>query len=361
MIILFRACFWPPAWSGWQWHRLGHLASRSPVDRIVAVVNDEVITQHELRSRLDSALGQLQRQGMPLPPRNVLEKQMLERLVMDKVQLQQARDMGLRIDDTQLEQALQRIAAGNNLSLAQFRAALEKDGIAFASFREEIRAEMTIARLREREVESKIFISDGEVDNYLAGASGREVPGKSISWRISCCERPSRRVRSRFRSCVPKPSRYSTVQKGRGFCATRGCLFGCSGRHEGRQSRLAFARSPADTMFAEASLKLKVGEVSPVLRSSNGFHLIKLLAKRGGGAAQAVEQTHARHILIKVNEVVSESEARHKLEGLQANGSSTVKALPSWPGFSRRTGRRPKAAILAGSTLATPFRSSSGR
>jgi peptidyl-prolyl cis-trans isomerase SurA len=114
------------------------------------------------------------------------------------------------------------------------------------------------------------------------------------------------------------------------------------------------------TMFAEASLKLKVGEVSPVLRSSNGFHLIKLLAKRGGGAAQAVEQTHARHILIKVNEVVSESEARHKLEGLRS-GSGTVKALPNWPGFSRRTGRRPKAAILAGSTPATPSRSSSGR
>jgi hypothetical protein len=148
------------------------------VDRIVAVVNDEVITQHELRSRLDSALGQLQRQGMSPPPRDVLEKQVLERLVMDKVQLQQARDMGLRIDDAQLEQALQRIAAGNNLSLAQFRAALEKDGIAFASFREEIRAEMTIARLREREVESKIFISDGEIDNYLAVRVGQGRAGE---------------------------------------------------------------------------------------------------------------------------------------------------------------------------------------
>jgi peptidyl-prolyl cis-trans isomerase SurA len=99
------------------------------VDRIVAVVNDEVITLHELRSRLDSALGQLQRQGMAPPPRDVLERQVLERLVMDKVQLQLARDMGLRVDDVQLEQALQRIASGNKLTLAQFRAALEKDGV----------------------------------------------------------------------------------------------------------------------------------------------------------------------------------------------------------------------------------------
>ena len=149
------------------------LAQPIPVDRIVAVVNDEVITLHELRTRLDGALAQLQRQGTQLPPRDVLERQMLERLVIDKVQLQQARDMGVRVDDAQLEQALQRIAAGNKMSLAQFRAALEKDGIAFASFREEIRGEMTIARVREREVESKIFISEGEIDNYLAGASGQ--------------------------------------------------------------------------------------------------------------------------------------------------------------------------------------------
>ena len=149
------------------------LAQPIPVDRIVAVVNDEVITLHELRTRLDGALAQLQRQGTQLPPRDVLERQMLERLVIDKVQLQQARDMGVRVDDAQLEQALQRIAAGNKMSLAQFRAALEKDGIAFASFREEIRGEMTIARVREREVESKIFISEGEIDNDLAGASGQ--------------------------------------------------------------------------------------------------------------------------------------------------------------------------------------------
>ena len=142
-----------------------------PVDRVVAVVNDEVITRHDLRTRFDSALAQLKRQAMQAPPRDVLERQVLERLVIDKVQLQLARDMGLRVDDTQLDQALQRIAAGNRMSLGQFRAALEKDGIAFASFREEIRAEMTIARVREREVDSKIFISDGEIDNYLAGLS----------------------------------------------------------------------------------------------------------------------------------------------------------------------------------------------
>ncbi len=318
MIILFRSVLLATCLVG-----LAMAQTRTPgqpiaVDRIVAVVNDEVITQHELRSRLDSALGQLQRQGMSPPPRNVLEKQMLERLVMDKVQLQQARDMGLRIDDTQLEQALQRIAAGNNFSLAQFRAALERDGITFASFREEIRAEMTIARLREREVESKIFISDGEVDNYLAGASGQGGAGEEYQLAHILLRAPESASPEQIQKLRAKAEQVlDRSNKGEDFAQLAAAYSDApDGMKGGNLGWRSLDRLP--TMFAEASLKLKAGEVSPVLRSSNGFHLIKLLAKRGGGAAQAVEQTHARHILIKVNEVVSESEARHKLEGLQA-------------------------------------------
>ncbi len=123
-------------------------------DRIVAVVNDEVVTLYDLRSRLESAIAQLKRQGTPLPQREVLERQVLERVVMDKVQLQYAKETGLRVEDAQVEQALQRIAAGNKMSLAQFRQVLEKDGVPFVKFREEIREEMTIARVREREVEN---------------------------------------------------------------------------------------------------------------------------------------------------------------------------------------------------------------
>jgi peptidyl-prolyl cis-trans isomerase SurA len=281
------------------------------------VVNDEVITLHELRSRLDSALGQLQRQGMPLPPRDVLEKQMLERLVIDKVQLQQARDMGLRVDDGQLEQALQRIAAGNNLSLSQFRAALEKDGITFASFREEIRSEMTIARVREREVESKIFISDGEIDNYLASASGLGSAGEEYQLAHILLRAPESASPEQIQKLRAKADQVlERLSKGEDFAQLAAAYSDApDGLKGGNLGWRSLDRLPA--MFAEVGVTLKVGEVSPVLRSSNGFHLIKLLAKRGGAAAQAVEQTHARHILIKVNEVVSESEARHKLEGLR--------------------------------------------
>ncbi|MEF8698949.1 MAG: peptidylprolyl isomerase [Candidatus Accumulibacter sp. UW20] len=287
------------------------------VDRIVAVVNDEVITHHELRVRLDSALSQLQRQGMSPPPRNVLERQVLERLVIDRVQLQLARDMGLRVDDGQLEQALQRIAASNKLSLQEFRAALEKDGIAFASFREEIRAEMTIGRLREREVESKIFISDGEIDNYLSslsagGAAGEEYQLAHILLRAPESANPEQLQKLRAKADLV----LEQLRKGADFAQLAAAYSDApDGMKGGNLGWRPLDRLPP--MFAETALKLTVGEVSPVLRSANGFHLIKLIAKRGGGAAQTVEQTHARHILIKVNEVMSEPEARHKLEGLR--------------------------------------------
>ncbi|MEF8734231.1 MAG: peptidylprolyl isomerase [Candidatus Accumulibacter meliphilus] len=286
-----------------------------PTDRIVAVVNDEVITHHELRSRLDSALGQLQRQGTALPPREVLEKQMLERLVIDKVQLQFAREVGLRVDDAQLDQALQRIAANNHLTLAQFRVALEKDGIAFASFREEIRAEMTIARLREREVDSRIFISEGEIDNYLAGEAG-QAGGEEYQMAHILLRAPESASPEQIQQLRAKSDQIvERLRQGENFAQLAAAYSDApDGLRGGDLGWRSLNRLP--TMFAEVAAKLQVGEVSPVMRSSNGFHLVKLLGKRGGGALPAVQQTRARHILIKVNEVVSEPEARHTVETL---------------------------------------------
>jgi len=286
-----------------------------PTDRIVAVVNDEVITHHELRSRLDSALGQLQRQGTALPPREVLEKQMLERLVIDKVQLQFAREVGLRVDDAQLDQALQRIATNNHLTLAQFRVALEKDGIAFASFREEIRAEMTIARLREREVDSRIFISEGEIDNYLAGEAG-QAGGEEYQMAHILLRAPESASPEQIQQLRAKSDQIvERLRQGENFAQLAAAYSDApDGLRGGDLGWRSLNRLP--TMFAEVAAKLQVGEVSPVMRSSNGFHLVKLLGKRGGGALPAVQQTRARHILIKVNEVVSEPEARHTVETL---------------------------------------------
>ena len=287
-----------------------------PVDRIVAVVNDEVITLHELNARLDFAVAQLQKQGTPLPPRGELERQMLDRLIMDKVQLQHARDSGMRIDDSQLEQALQRIAANNKMSLAKFRDALQKDGIPFAKFREEIREEMTIARVREREVNDKIVISEGEIDNYLSGDSTAGNSAEEYEVAHILLRAPESASPEQIQKLKVKAEQvYERAKQGEDFAQLAATYSDAPDALKGGGLGVRpLNRLPA--LFAEVVVKLKDGEVGPLLRSPNGFHLVKLVAKRGGAALPPVEQTHVRHILIKVNEVVSETEARHKLEGL---------------------------------------------
>lgn len=287
-------------------------------DRIVAVVNDEVITLIELRQRLDLALNQLRRQGTSLPPRDVLERQMLERMVTEKIQLQNAREIGLRIDDAQLEGALQRIAANNKMNLSEFRQALAKDGIEYASFREDIRDEMLIARLREREVQSKIAVSESEIDNYLneeakqaGGNEEYEVAHILLRAPESASPDQLQRLRAKADQILER------LRQGEDFAKLAAAYSDApDGLQGGNLGMRPLERLPS--IFAEEVGKLKAGELAPILRSANGFHIVKLVAKRGGGAAAPpVQQTHARHILIRVNEVVSESEARRKLVDLR--------------------------------------------
>ena len=292
------------------------LADPVAADRIVAVVDDEVITLHELRNRVEMASEQLKKQGTALPAREVLEKQMLERLVMDKVQIQRARDIGLRVDDVQLEQALQRIAANNRMSLAQFRSALQKDGIAFPKFREDIREEMTIARLREREVEDKIVISEGEIDNFLEAEKTNGSAGDRYEVAHILLRSPESASPEQIQTLRLKAEQvFDRLKNGEDFAQLAAAYSDApDGMKGGNLGVRTLDRLPS--IFSEAVSKLSVGEVAPLLRSPNGFHIVKLVSKTGGVVTQPVQQTRVRHILIKVNEVVSETDARHKLEDL---------------------------------------------
>lgn len=290
-------------------------ASEEPVeaDRIVAVVGDEVITYFELRTRLAAALKQLQKQGTPLPAQDVLEKQMLERLVMDRVQLQAARETGMRIDDIQLDQAIGRIAANNKLTPQAFREALEKDGIKYDQFREEIRSEMTMVRLREREVDSRLVVSDGEIDNYL---SNQQTTGGDEEYQLahillrapeSASPEQLQKLRLRGEQALKR------AREGENFAVLTAAFSDAPDALQGGDlGWRPLNRLP--TLYADVSARLHPGEVSDLLRSSAGFHIVKLLEKRGGSAPASVQQTHARHILVRMSEVVSEAEARHKLE-----------------------------------------------
>ena len=304
---LFRALFLLIALAG---AFAVHAAEPVVADRIVAVVNDEVVTLHELRARLDSAVSQLKRQGTPLPASDVLERQMLERLVMDKVQLQFARETGLRIDDAQLDQALTRIAAGNKMSVQQFRQALEKDGIPFAKFREEIRDEMTISRTREREVESRIAISEGEVDNFLSGESTQGGAGEEYQTAHILLRAPESASPEQIQKLKAKAEQVlARLKQGEDFAQVAAAYSDAPDALQGGNlGARSLDRLPA--LYAEVVEKLKPGEVSAILRSPNGFHIVKLVAKKGGAAMPAVQQTHARHILIKVNELVDRKSTR---------------------------------------------------
>ena len=154
-----------------------------PVDRIVAVVNKEVITATELADAVGAAERQLRRQKTPLPERALLERQMLERLILDKAQLQLARDKGIRVDELQLDRAVQRVAQNNNMSLADFRRALERDGDAIQAWREELREQILLARVREREVEERLQVSDTEIDLFLAQLKTK--PDTRVEYQLS--------------------------------------------------------------------------------------------------------------------------------------------------------------------------------
>ena len=294
-------------------------------DRIVAVVNDEAITANELRARLTTVERQLRGQGTQLPPRNVLESQLLERLIMDRIQVQFAKETSTRIEDGQLDAALRRIAENNRLSLTEFRAALEKDGISWTKFRDEIREEMLIARLREREVDNKITVSEGEIDNYLAnpqvaGGNSDDMHLAHILLRLPEQASPDQMLRIRARA----EQALLQVKRGDDFAKVAASFSDAPDALQGGSLGLRpLDRLPA--LYAEAGQKLKPGESSDILRSAAGFHIVKLIERRGGvKAVVPVRQTHARHILIKVNEVVSEAEAKRKLLGLAeriANGA----------------------------------------
>ena len=291
------------------------------VDRIVAVVNDEAITSFELRTRLATVERQLRGQNVQLPPQEVLEKQLLERMITDRVQLQFARETGLRISDIELDASIRRIAEGNRLSLQDFRATLEKDGIAWTKFREEIREEIILSRLRDREVESRIVISDGEIDNYLAnpdqgGEVGNiEVQTAHIVVRVPEQASPDQLMRIGARA----QAALDQIRRGESFAKVAASYSDApDGLTGGTMGARPLDRLPA--LYADAVKKLKPGETSDILRSPAGFHIVKLIDQKGGGGAKpvvALKQTRARHILIKVNELVSETEARRKLVALK--------------------------------------------
>ena len=288
------------------------------VDRIVAIVNDEVITTLELRERVQQAMHQLNRQGTPLPPADVLEKQLLERLVLERAQIQFARETSLQVDDTTLDRAISRIAENNKLNQTELRAALEKDGIGWTRFRNEIRTEILLTRLREREVDSRVVVTDAEVDNFLANnpdaMSGEEFLLAHILMRVPDAATPQQVAGLSARAENIAVRLRNGEDFGRLAAENSDAPDAMNGGELGWRSR---DRLPA--LFADAVRTLRPGDVSPIMRSAAGLHIVKLIDKRGSAAGepQQLEQTRARHILIRTSEILSDSDAETRLLALR--------------------------------------------
>ena len=287
------------------------------VDRIVAVVNEEVVTRQELDNQVQLAARQLKRQGTPMPPAEQLEKQMLERLIMQRILLQTAKDSGLKVDDAQLEKTIERIAQDNKLNVDQFRQQTEKDGLDFSRLREDIRSEIAMTRLRERDVDARIIVSEAEIDAFLRNqaAQGDRNEEYNIGHILLLVPEKASPDQIKIKRTAAEKA-LAELKRGGDFRQVSAAVSDAPNPLDGGSlGWRPLAKLPE--LFADTVKVLRLGEISPIVRSPNGFHILKLFDKRGNQAPIMVQRSRVRHILVKLSEVVSEVDAKRKLTDLK--------------------------------------------
>ncbi|MEK7947235.1 peptidylprolyl isomerase [Pigmentiphaga sp. YJ18] len=290
-------------------------------DNIVAVVNTDVITRRELDARVHAAQATLARQQIAPPDAATLEKQVLERMVVEKTQLQEAAQTGIRIDDLQLDRAISRIAQQNNVSVSQMRDQIERDGLPFSVYRDDLRQEITLMRLRERAVDSQIQISEPEIDAYLSEQHEGAPSDLSLAQiLVRVPEGSSSDMVARLRRKAE-----TLLQQARGGADFAQLAASSSDGEEALRGGDLGSR-PTDrwpSMFVDAVAQLSQGGISEIIQSGNGFHIIKLVERKssggagGGAGAMPVRQTHARHILIRPTQVLTAEQARERLANIR--------------------------------------------
>ncbi|MGW8394894.1 peptidylprolyl isomerase [Pseudoduganella sp. HUAS MS19] len=295
-------------------------SANTPIDAIAVIVNDEVITQRELNERVATIVARMQQQKLALPDAGELRKQVLERMIVERAQLQLAKEMGVRVDDNMLDRAIARIAEQQKMTVQQLRNQMEKEGTTFAAFREEIREEIVMQRLREYEVDNKINIAEAEVDNFIAAekAAASEQFELNISQiMVRIPENAAPEVIGQRQKRAEEVLRQ--LRTGADFAKMAATYSDASDALQGG----AVGWRPGSALppiFADALNKLKPGQNTPIIKSAAGFHILKLVDKRSmaeAAAQETVQQTHARHILLKVTPTMSAADAKRKLQELK--------------------------------------------
>ena len=288
-------------------------ASGELLDRVAAIVNDGIVLRSDVEQQVQAVSDRIQQQGQQLPPRNVVRQQVLERLVLQELQMQRAERLGIKIPDEAVNQTLAEVAQRNNMKFSDLPAALEQQGLDYRDYRDEVRREMTMQTLRQRDVLSRVYVSPREVEQCIAKrkaspgaddefnlahiliAVANTADEKQIAERTARAQGVYERARNNedFGQLAITYSDSGTALEG-----------GALGWRKASQ---------LPSFVAEVVPTMKAGDVTEPIRTPSGLHIFKVLEVRGGQTPALVSQVHARHILMKPNEVEDDQTVRQKL------------------------------------------------
>ena len=282
-------------------------AAPQMIDRVVAVVDDDIIMESELEQRIKT-VG-VQNNQNELPEAGTLREQVLERMITESVQLQMADRAGIRISESQLDDAMGRIAAQNGMSLAEFQQAMANEGVSFAYAREQIRNEMRISRVQQYQVGERIQITDQDIDYFLASDIGRIASAAEYKLRHILISVRSGAAPQEYKEAEAKADKLvAELRDGADFAKT--AMAESQGRTALNGGDMGWRKdAQLPSIFADIAPKMSVGDVSEPIRTASGFHIIKLEDKRGGNS-QLIQQAEVRHILFTPNEVRDQDQAR---------------------------------------------------
>ncbi|MBS0578467.1 MAG: peptidylprolyl isomerase [Proteobacteria bacterium] len=287
------------------------------LDRVVAVVNDGVVLNSDLDAQVAAVTERLRQQKLELPPQNVLRQQVLERLVLQEIQVQRATHAGVKISDEQVNAALSDVAKRNGLTLSQLPEELAKQGIDYASYREEIRREITLNLLRQRDVLQHISITPREIDQFLEKQA--KTPSERNEYNVSHIliavgqEATTAQLEAAQRRATEV---YERAKSGEDFAKLAVTYSNSQTAFDG--GALGWRKgSELPTFLTDVVGRLKPGDVSEPLRTPTGFHIVKLNEVRGGSQQAVEDQIHARHILMKTNELADDALVQQKLNALR--------------------------------------------
>ena len=304
------------------WHTNGYSQTRDLggtgklLDGIAAIVNDGVVLRSEVNLQLEAVIDNLENQQGQLPPRNVIESQVLERLIMQRIQLQRAERLGIRIPDEVLNSAITNVAEKNNVSFAEFPQVLAEEGIGYEVYRQELREQLTIDQLRQRDVASRILVSPSELESFLILQKDRDALNFDYDLShilITVSSSASMKQIENAENLITDI--YQRVLNGENFAAL--AIEFSQGQQNLNGGRLGWLKGEQlPTIFVQSATQLDKDEVSQPFRSSSGFHLI-LLHDFKGIQPILQDQIRLRHILIKTNEILDDDAAKEKLKTIR--------------------------------------------